>query len=472
MVAVALLVPPFLFAAQKPAPAATTRPNVVIILSDDQRWDTANSTYMPRLTRLVLPNAITYTNSFVPNPLCCPSRASTLTGDYSHTTGVYGNSNEFGGFDAFTPAPDGASTSPANDRATIATDFQAAGYYTGLVGKYLNGYPENHYTYVPPGWDSWFSIHTGAYYDYRAAISGQESPLYGSAPRDYATRVLARQATDFIAASALQQKPFFLYFATTAPHGPATPDPRDVSRFDVSGYQQPPSWGRVAPSDPQYIQDQLWSVARPDSINNFHARQLDSIYGVDRAIGQIWNALPNNTIVLFMSDNGFMWGEHRWSGKQVPYNESLRVPMILAGKNLATHLHVGAHPRIVLNVDVLPTLEGLAGVTAAHPVEGMNMLGPTTRTEFVTEHWENGEGTPTYCGVRSVNWMYVQYNTTEEPLHPEGLYEEKADPYELNNLAVTNPSDPGVAAELTQMRSEAATLCTEGAVYPPDWPFP
>ena len=100
------------------------------------------------------------------------------------------------------------------------------------------------------------------------------------------------------------------------------------------------------------------------------------------------------------------------------------------------------------------------------------MLGPATRSEFVTEHWENGPTIPTYCGVRSVDWMYVRYNSTEEPLHPEGLYDEAADPYELNNLAVTEPDDPSVASELAQMRSDAASLCTSGSVYPPDWPFP
>src|SRR5205085_4096871 len=185
-----MLIVPSLALGTKPVAAATSQPNVVIIMSDDQRWDTVNSTYMPMLTDLVVPNGITYTNSFVPNPLCCPSRTSTLTGDYSHTTGVFGNSNQFGGFGAFTPPPEGASTSAVNDTTTIATDFQAAGYRTGLVGKYLNGYsPETDYAYVPPGWDSWFAVKTGVYYDYYAAANGQESPLYGSAPTDYATRV-------------------------------------------------------------------------------------------------------------------------------------------------------------------------------------------------------------------------------------------------------------------------------------------
>jgi len=146
--------------------------------------------------------------------------------------------------------------------------------------------------------------------------------------------------------------------------------------------------------------------------------------------------------------------------------------MILAGKYLPSRFLPSSDPRIVLNIDVLPTLERLAGVTPSHPVEGIDMLGETTRSEFVTEHWENAPAIPTYCGVRSVDWMYVRYNSTEEPLHAEGLYDETTDPYELNNLAVTAPDDPTVAAELAQMRSDAATLCTSGSIYPPDWPFP
>src|SRR5438105_11408792 len=131
-----MLIVPSLALGTKPVAAATSQPNVVIIMSDDQRWDTVNSTYMPMLTDLVVPNGITYTNSFVPNPLCCPSRTSTLTGDYSDTTGVWTNVGPFGGFDGF--------NGHDNQGKTIAMDFHTAGYRTGLIGKYLNGYPANH----------------------------------------------------------------------------------------------------------------------------------------------------------------------------------------------------------------------------------------------------------------------------------------------------------------------------------------
>jgi N-acetylglucosamine-6-sulfatase len=462
-----------------PAPAASAAPsvpNIVIIMTDDQRWDTVTPEYMPRLTNILSQNpSVTYQNSFVPNSLCCPSRTSTLTGDYSHTTGVYDNAGvgQWGGFSGFTAPPEGASVSSVNDSTTLAVDMHNAGYRTGLMGKYVNGYPEfdagANYTYVPPGWDRWFAVHGGTYYNYYASMNGGKSRFFGAAPRDYMTRVLTRRVLTFIAAPS--PNPFFLYYAPTAPHEPAIPDPRDVGRFSLKGYTQPPSFGKAEAGAPTYIKNQVWNLARARSINHFHALQLDSAYGVDRSIGQIWSALPDNTVVLFMSDNGFMWDEHKFRGKQVPYNESLRVPIRIVGKNLQTPLPVtGRDPRIVLNVDVAPTLEGLAGVTSGHPIEGLDMF-TSSRDHFVIEHLTLPDQPPTYCGVRSLDWMYVRYTPAEEPVS-EGLYHESTDPYELNNLAVTNPSNVDVAAELQTMQGLAANICrVSGGIYPPDWPF-
>src|SRR5512132_1167807 len=466
------------------AAKAASSPNVVIIMTDDQRWDTVTSQYMPQLTRILSQNpSVTYTNSFVPNSLCCPSRTSTLTGDYSHTTGVYGNKGQWGGFHSFTAPPEGDSISSINDTTTIAVAMHQAGYRTALVGKYLNGYPtRGNFDYVPPGWDRWFAVPTGVYYNYRAATNGRWSRLFGAAPADYITRILSDRATRFI--DAPSAKPFFLYYATTAPHGPAIADPRDVGRFDLNGYVQPPSFGTAEAGAPNYIKNRPWGPDIVNSVNSFHEMQLASNFGVDRSIGQIWNALPDNTIVLFMSDNGYAWGEHKWASKEVPYDESLRAPMMLVGKHLQTPLPAGTDPcpsiysfttscdaRIVLNVDVAPTLERMASVTSGHTFEGLDML-TSGRSNFVLEHW-NGDyfKVPTYCGVRSNDWMYVRYNRFEESAK-EGLYDERADPWEMNNLAVTDPNDPNVAAELQTMRNRAAALCqVDGGIYPNDWPF-
>ena len=467
------------------AQAAESRPNVVIIMTDDQRWDSVTARYMPQLSSILANNpSVTFTNSFVPNTLCCPSRTSTLTGDYSHTTGVYGNGGQYGGFPAFTPAPDGNGISPINDTTTIAVDMHQAGYRTALVGKYLNGYNARTSRYIPPGWDRWFSVPTGAYYHYWAA-SNFGGPIhnryFGTTKADYITRVLTARASTFLQAN--QADPFFLYYAATAPHGPATADPRDVDRFNSAGYVQPPSFGASSAVDPHYIQDRPWYPSDVKTINQFHAAQLNATYGVDRSIGQLWNLLPDNTIVAFMSDNGFSWGEHRWSNKMIPYNEDLRIPMRLVGRNLASPLSAGTDPRIVLNIDLLPTLEGMAGVTTSpsrpSAPEGLEMLGSATRSEFVIEHWyqENPSGyegnPPTYCGVRSLDWMFVKYNHSEES-NNFGLYDEINDPYELSNLA----SDPAYAAQLRTMKDLAHTAsgdgsCDESAtgIYPNDWPY-
>ena len=188
--------------------------------------------------------------------------------------------------------------------------------------------------------------------------------------------MLARRAVSFVSHAAGTGAPFFLYFALTAPHGPATPDPRDVGRFDrdVVDYLQPASVGEEDVSDkPGYIAGRRWTSNIQQKADAFHAAQLNASYGADRALARVWDAMPDNTVVLFMSDNGFLWGEHRWNGKAVPYNESLRVPMILATKGLGAP---SIDPdRIALNVDVRATLEGFAGLTPT--TEGFDWMDPT-----------------------------------------------------------------------------------------------
>src|SRR5262245_6148172 len=156
--------------------------------------------------------AKSFSNAIVPNPLCCPSRVSILTGNYSHTTGVWNNKGRYGGFHAFT-----------DDAHTIAVDFRAAGYRTAMIGKYLNRYRPDLNTYVPPGWTRWFAIRTGDYYDYDARTNTGALVHYGTRPGDYSSRVLESQAESFIRNGKLE--PFFLYLSLTAPHGPAVPDP-------------------------------------------------------------------------------------------------------------------------------------------------------------------------------------------------------------------------------------------------------
>lgn len=411
----------------------TPRPNIVLIVSDDQRWDSISEEYTPNVwNRLVVPG-VSFRNAFVPNPLCCPSRATILTGRYSHRTGVWANEAPYGGFDVF------------DDHDTIAIDLHDAGYRTALIGKYLNQYPELNWTYVPPGWDRWFAIDTSEYYDHRAAADGERSERFGFSPEDYSTEVLTQRAVSFIDRTEQRGQPFFLYFAPTAPHVPAIPYPEDWGRFSVGALPRPLSFGQVSSSHPVYLQQARWDSQRITRAGMLHERQLDAAYGVDRAVGRILDAAPPNTIVVYLSDNGMLWGEHRWLGKGVPYNESIRVPIVMAALDGRP---MPDPDRIVLNVDIRATLGSAAGVSPK--TQGRDWFDPTwTRDGFVLEHLGiDPPKVPSYCGVRTTEWMYVRYVTGEEE-----LYDEVADPFEMVNLIAEQPL---IAAEL---RARAQLHC-------------
>ena len=449
LLAVLLEAAPLALSPHQVTAGSIARPNIVVIMTDDQRWDTVTPKFMPNLTSRMVSgvNATYFTNSFVPNALCCPSRTSTLTGEYSHTTGVYNIKGTYGGFHVFN-----------QDNDTIATTLHANGYRTGLIGKYLNGYnPKSDYGYTPPGWDRWNALRTGDYYDYWMTGGGGVSH-FGSEASDYSGRVMDARAQTFITGGN-QSKPFFLYFAPSAPHKPTIADPLDVGKFEALGLPSStaPSIGEDVSDKPSYVKARTWNTTIQAQYEARRLKQFDAIYSMDRLVGDVWDAVPNGTVVVFMSDNGFLLGEHGWGGKGVPYNESIRVPMVLAVKG-------GPAPsldpdRIVLNVDLRETLEGYAGITVA--TAGQDWNSDPVRARFVLEHWNDpNTNNLTHCGVRSVDWMYVKYSTGEEE-----LYDEANDPYELTNVASSNPE------ELSFMRARAQNLCTGGAIYPPDWPF-
>jgi N-acetylglucosamine-6-sulfatase len=163
-------------------------PNVILIVTDDQRFDTLWA--MPHVRSELVAHGVKFTDAFVVNPTCCPSRSSILTGLYSHSTGVYSNKGEHGGFAAFDPS------------STVATWLHDAGYETGLMGKYLNGYTG---TAIPPGWDVFNAFNqdpeTSFYYNYTMNVSGT-TQAFGSAESDYSTTVLGNMAAEFIESSA------------------------------------------------------------------------------------------------------------------------------------------------------------------------------------------------------------------------------------------------------------------------------
>ena len=398
-------------------------PNIVLILTNDQRFDTLWA--MPTVESQLVAKGIEFTKGYISNPVCCPSRSSILTGLYSHTTGVYTNdpSQPYGGFPAF------------HDGSTVSTWLHDDGYRTALIGKYLNGYSGS---YVPPGWDRWFVTWDGhGYYDYQANSDGTVT-THGSASTEYSTDVLARQATDFIG-STQDAQPLFLYFAPHAPHAPATPAPRDAHAFSKLEPNRPPNYNEADVSDkPAYIRDEpQLSGEAAAAVDRFRRDQYRTLLATDRAVASILDALTasgriSNTMIVFMSDNGMLWGEHRWANKLVPYEESARVPFVVRYDPLIAAPRTDGH--LVVNIDLAPTFAQLAGVDTP-AVEGRSLLPLLTsseapwRTDFLMEHLRmDVGGVPTYCAVHSERYVYVDYITGEEE-----LYDLARDPFELQN---------------------------------------
>ncbi|HEY6835521.1 MAG TPA: sulfatase [Gaiellaceae bacterium] len=426
------------------------QPNIVVVLTDDQRWDTLSA--MPTVERELVAHGVTFTNSFVVNSLCCPSRSSLLTGQYSHSTGVYVNLPPHGGFESF------------RDSRTIATVLHDAGYTTGLFGKYLNGYGmrARDARYVPPGWDHWTPfLRKTAYYDYRLVDKGRVEH-YGRGASAYSTDVLARKAATFVAHA---PRPFFMEFTPFAPHEPATPPPRYKNAFASTAWKKPPNFDEADLSDkPSYVR-RLGPLTQKqlETVDRIRQHQLASTLAVDDAVGSIVKALKarhvlRTTMIVFASDNGVVWGEHSLAAarKLVPYEESIRVPLVIRYDPLTGGLQ-REDPHLALNIDLAPTMAALAGKKMPG-AEGRSLLPlvsgrhPAWRHDFLIEHL-NGRpqrDVPTYCAVRTKRYKYVLYQTREEE-----LYDLQLDPFELDNRA----SSPALSAVKERLHARLAVLC-------------
>jgi arylsulfatase A-like enzyme len=445
------------------APArAVTRPNVVLILTDDQTFDSISK--MPYVGSRT--DWIKFTDATVENPMCCPSRSTILTGRWDTHTHVQ-NNGQAGGF---------------NYKNTIGVWLHNAGYRTALVGKFLNNYPQSFgydpmNPFEPPGWTDWqaaYGIVTSGpkgvidtlynQYDWELSDNGTHVH-FGTDPSDYEVNVLADRALSFIQSSG--KSPFFLYFAPTATHGPFVASPTRQGMFANAPVPHPPSVNEADVSDkPAYIRQMpLLNVA---ALDIKHRRAWAAAVSIDDAVARIDDQLKaqgvfDNTVEIFMTDNGLSFGEHRWSGKSVPYQESVGTPLFIRYPGLAAR----TVPQAVSNVDIASTISALAGVTPGLPQDGKSLLPLLTgdTTGFVGRgtllHWPGTwRGIPTkpgyvpqYFGVRTARYTYVEYGTGECE-----LYDHAIDPYELTNMC-GNPSYAAVqarlAAQLARLRAAA-----------------
>ena len=449
-------------------PGDPDRPNLVVVMADDMRQDDLR--FAPNVRRLVLERGTQFVNSFSPFPLCCPARASFLTGQYAHNHGVYHHLEPYG-FGSF------------DDSFTLATALRRSGYHTAFVGKYLNNYGrqpslvtgEPSWRYVPPGWEDWRaaveaapgSPATGDTYRYFDTSYNLNGTVWND-PGSYQTDTLGAMARDVVREYAGDDAPFFLYLSFVAPHTSALredDDPPDLAtperpdrvkgRFD-DVVTKAPGLTRRGASDRDMSDEAPIMRGRGEPDADLRAQlvastrqRAEAISVLDEQLGRLVRTLErrgewDDTVLLFTSDNGYFLGEHRRpSGKVLPHEPSLRVPLALAGRGVpAGELRYDP----VTTVDLTATLAEYAGVTdrlARHHVpDGLSMV-PVVRdgdrgwrrpvlTEAMIRPADDvrphGFGHRDSIGVRVGGWKYVRYLRTGE------LYDLDDDPNELRNL--------------------------------------
>jgi N-acetylglucosamine-6-sulfatase len=449
--------------------AAASRPNVVVIESDDQTSESMR--VMPNVNSLIGGHGVTFANSFVNFSLCCPSRSTFLTGQYVHNHKVWSNKSPNGGFDRFEALH-------ANNN--LAVWLKQAGYFTGMIGKYLNNYA-NHPP-IPPGWSEW---HAGAPYEQRVydyTLNNNGSLVqYGHDPSDFKDDVLTTKAVDFVNRRATKPNPFFLWLTYTSPHvgGPpnpnppqdcrnaAKPAPRDAHAFDTEPLPKPPNFNEADVADkPQAIRKlPVLSSTQIADIQRRYRCELESLLSVDLGVKKVVNALQNkgvlnNTIVVYTSDNGYFHGEHRIPGdKQRVYEESIRVPLEMRGPGIPQGVTVNP---LVVNADLAPTIVDAANATPKLTMDGRSLL-PVVATPGIDKNRELLIEEPTLKAIRTERYMYVEYNTGERE-----LYDLSNDPYELHsrhNAPAYSSVKTQLATRLHKLKNCAGSTCR---VFQPD----
>jgi N-acetylglucosamine-6-sulfatase len=452
-------------------------PNFLIILLDDQAQNSFKARYEPQTFRWIVRPGTNFRNGLAAPPLCCPDRAGFLTGEYPHSSGVFSNHPGY---------------PTLRDKGnTLPVWLARAGYTTALVGKYLNHYYGAEGATPAPGWDLWFAqTNREQYYDYPVSVNGTVRH-YGSNRRDYSTDVFTRRALSFIEDRSRSRHPFFLWLTLNAPHGvkdpgpgcgnhnPAPPDRRTLQRFRDARLPRSPAFDEANVSDKPRAISRLPRIDRRDleHIQRGWRCTLATLSAADRDVGRLMTALRrsgalDNTIVAYLSDNGFYFGEHRiFSGKQYPYEPGLRVPMaIRVPARYRERAQPGISDQVVDEQDLTATLLRYARVPPCpandrcrridgrplQPLLGGAGRWPAGRGVLAEIKADQGQ----YAAIRTRRWAYVRYDDGERE-----LYDLRNDPDELRNLArsgrfATQPADIATVKRRLAARLERLRRCS------------
>lgn len=452
LVALALTILALTWAVDQAGAAPGNRPNVVVVMTDDQ--DAKSLRVLKGVKRLLGRQGTTFTNAFATFPLCCPSRVSFLTGQYAHNHGVLDNSGPNGGYRAF------------RDFGTLPVSLNRAGYRTAWFGKYLNGYsaatvdsPAERRD-IPPGWDRWYAALNNSYFGGSFNDDGRLRRLPG---REYQTDHLADKAVGFIRSSSRLARPFFLTVSTKAPHAENGPEPKPAPRHegDFRGVSlpKPPSFNEQDVSDkPSFIPDQRLSAKEVRVLRSRHQARLETLLAVDDAVKRIVAQLRDsrelrNTLVVFLSDNGLMNGQHRLIRKRTLYEESASVPLVIRGPGIPGG---GQRGQLAANIDLAPTILDVANARPLRVMDGRSLVPLAQSSQAGRDRdllFENGTST----AVRTNRYMYAEHPGSEVELYHLGT-----DPFQLRSRH-GDPALAGVRADLAQrlaqLRNCAGASC-------------
>ena len=443
--------------------AGPNAPSIVLVMTDDQ--DIASLAVMKNLQRELVDRGVTFANSFVTTPECCPSRATFLTGQYSHNHGVLSNNPPYG-----FPALDGSNTLPVW--------LQAAGYQTAYFGKYVNGYgvpaDSDAGREVPQGWGEWHGlIGQTAFRMYRYVLN-ENGVLhrYGRAPGNYQTNVLARKADGYLSRAA-RDRPVFMVVAPLAPHqeGPLDswarvtrdlrPHPRDRDTLARRHLPKPNSFHELNVGDKPAVVRRRIAVTRgtveSPTLAAYYRGRLESLLAVDRMVGRLIETLRRtgrleNTVLIFTSDNGFLLGQHGLTGKSLPYEESVRVPLVIRGPGFPAG-RTRAAP--VANIDLAPTISDLAGILPGLEMDGISLQPVASGARPLRGRaigLELLDKSQRYTGIRTRRFALIQYLKGGE----WELYDLRRDPYERRNAY----GEPRYAPFVSRLKARLRVLQT------------
>lgn len=408
MSALALTAPPA-SSSDGAAARASTKPNVLVIMTDDQRASRDTYKMLPALMRKVRDRGIWFRNAVATHPLCCPSRVSIFTGQYAHNHKTTHNS--------------GVGWNAIEQKRTIQYTLGQAGYRTAIVGKFVNFWRED-----PPYFDRWAIMRRPGYHGATFNVQGRLVRV-----REYSTTYIGDKTVSYLERFERRDDvPWLMYVEPWAPHKPSIPEEKYASA-DVPRFRTNPATEEKNRADkPTYVRRREASKKKTLKIRANMLRTLLSVNDMVRKIMRALRSLEErNTIVLFLSDNGYQWYEHKLGSKRYPYEHSVRVPMFLRWRG---KLPAGEVRRnIVGNIDVAPTIYDLTGIEPSYTVDGRSMLH-SKREHILVEYWhERHDGSPpTYKALWHPSWTYVEYEGVGSKDRRE--YYGPQDPWQLHNV--------------------------------------